>query len=322
MFRKIILISCVFIAIGYIGKIVTAQEEPGIKVSPYIIDEKVHAKDILEYDIILKNNYNHKVDLYAVVNDILPEEGNKDFDYKADKSVSLSKWINIKRGVIELSPGEEEKIPLKIKVNLSAKPGKYHAVVIFSQGTNRTQAELEAKKKNQPKILINIEVEDEIVEKAQIDYFSSAKNVFFKTPVSFFVKLENLGNKEITPKCSISIYNRKGREIDILDFNSENKAISPGETQSFSVDWNPKKVSGRFKAKLNIFYGQKEDKILQDIIYFYYLPWQRVVIFVGIIFLIVIALTIFLFKRTYHHTSHTHHYIHNKILDLRQKNKK
>ncbi len=324
MFKKIILILCVLIVVGVINKAVIAQEGSGIEVRPYVIDKKTHAKDILEYDIILKNNYNHKVDLYAIVNDILPEEGNKDFDYSADKSVSLSKWINIKRGVIELSSGEEKKIPLKIKVNLSAKPGKYHAVIIFSQGTNRTQAELEAKKKNQPKVLINIEVEDEIIEKAQIDYFSSAKNVFFETPISFFVKLENLGNKEITPKCLISIYDRKGKEVDTLDFNSENKIITPGKKQSFLVNWNPQKTSGHFKAKLSVFYGSKEDKVLQDIIYFYYLPWQRVVVFVSLICLIVITLTVFLFKKTYHHTPQASHYIHNirnGVLDLRQKDK-
>ncbi len=323
MFRKIILIFCVLIVAVCIGGTVIAQEELGIEVSPYVIDEKAHAKDILEYDIILKNNYNHKVDLYAIVNDILPEEGNKDFDYGADKSISLSKWINIKRGVIELFSGEEKKIPLKIKVNLSAKPGRYHAVIIFSQGTNRTQAELEAKKKNQPKVLINIEVEKEIIEKAQIDYFAPIKNVFFKAPVLFSLELKNLGNKEIVPKGYINIYNRKGKEVATLDLNINNNTISPAETKSFTIDWKPEKLSGRFKAKLNIFYGVNEDKILQDIVYFYYLPWQRVVIFVAFIFLIVIILTVFLFRKTYHHHPQISHHIHNNVvLDLKQKSKR
>ncbi len=320
MFRKIIFFS-LLIFVLFLSNIVFATEEGGIVVKPYVIDEKAHAKDILEYDLVLKNNNDYKVDLYAVVNDILPEEGNRDFDYTADKSTSLSKWINIKRGAIEIFPGEEKHIPLKIKVNLSAKPGQYHSAIIFSSGHNRTQAEENAKKINQTKVLINIEIEDETIEKAQINYFKAQKNIFLKSPISFSLELRNLGNVNLSPHGDIYIYNRQGKEVGNLKINQDSVAsLAPGESYIFKPSWPVSRLSGKFKARLNIFYGPNNEFTLQDVVYFYYLPWQRVIIFVGLILFTVIALTVFLFKKTYHH----HHQNlpqanNNGVLDLRKR---
>lgn len=284
--RRIIIICCLLL----VAPVVLAQG--GIVVSPVIIEQKAEARDILEFSVKIINNTRSKVDLYPIVNDISIEEGRQEFldPSLLDKSTSLARWVRISRGVIELWPGEEKEIPLSIYVNLSAKPGKYYTTVTFAQGSNRPEAEERALKLNQPQVMLNIEVEEHIIEKAQILKFQTDKNFFLKFPVKFLLEIENIGNREIKPEGSINIYDRRGQEIASIDINQTQAGIASAAKNLFENIWQTKKGFGRYKAVLRAEYGDKEKRDLQGTIYFWVLPWQMLIFFSGGFLVLIIAL--------------------------------
>ena len=295
-----ILQTCFFLLLTFCLSLITntvfAQGE--IAVSPTIIDQKAEARDILELSVKITNNTSSKVNLYPIVNDISITEGRQEFLEPSllDKSTSLARWIQISRGVIELRPGEAKEIPFSVHVNLNAKPGKYYAVITFAQGSTRVEAEAKALKLNQPQVLLNIEVEEHIVERAQIQKFQTEKNFFLNFPVKFLLGIENTGNREIKPVGSIHIYNRRGEEVGSVDVNRDLAAIVPQAYNLFENLWQSKKGFGQYKAVLAAEYGNEEKRDLQDTIYFWVLPWQFLIFFGGGLIALIILLSWLIFK--------------------------
>ncbi len=295
-----------------------------IEVIPSIIDGKAKARDILKYSIRIKNNTDRQVGLYPMVNDISATEGKQEFIEPSilDKKTSLARWITFTRGFQTISSGEEITIPLEIKVDLSAIPGKRYAVISFPQGANRYEAEKRAD--NAPKVTINILVEEEVIERAQIKNFSTSKNIYVKFPVDFSIDIENFGNKKINPQGIIIVFNRRGEEVSSLDINGSSEQIDIGSTKKVVSKWADGRGFGKFKAKLEIEYGSKDKRDLQDTIYFWVLPIPLLVLFFVVTFILILVVTVILFKKTYrpHHTQaglSTRHAEDEGVINLRKK---
>ncbi|HAY12087.1 MAG: hypothetical protein US83_C0006G0043 [Candidatus Falkowbacteria bacterium GW2011_GWC2_38_22] len=307
MFAKRIKMIIIVILFFSCFRLVQA-EEGGIVISPYVIDEKAKASEQIERMIKIKNNTEFKVDLYPMVNDVSSEGGKQEFidPGKLDKSTSLARWIRIQRGAIQLMPGEETEMPFKIEVNASAVPGKRYAIVSFPAGANTEVAAENLKKNNTTSLLINLEIEDVSVEKAQLITFEAERTTFFKWPVKFNASLKNTGTVDLAPKGTISIFNRRGQYLEKIDVNPENINILSGETKDFYITWDKNRGIGKFKAKLELEYGDKEKHDLADTVYFWILPLPFVLFFIGGLFISVSVLVYYLFRRTYIHHQHKH----------------
>lgn len=310
-FYKFLQVSTNFIAVNlivvflFLPFFVFAQE--GLKITPTLIEKKAKARDLLEFSIKISNPTDSTIRFYPLVKDISDQEN-------LDKTVSLAEWIEIFRGRIEFSPKEEKEIPFSVQVNLNAKPGKYYATIIFARGSTQPEAEENALKFKQAQLLLNIEVQEHIIERAQIKNFQAEKNLFFNFPIQFFLEIENIGNKEIIPSGSIHIYDKKGEEVANIELIQ--LIIAPTEKKLLTGIWQADKGFGRFKAQLLAEYGEKEKRDLQDVVYFWIFPWHFLIIFVfGVLFLLFLS-TWFIFKKI-----KGHHYQKprlDKILDLRR----
>ncbi|MFH0892550.1 MAG: hypothetical protein V1867_07315 [Candidatus Falkowbacteria bacterium] len=322
--RKIIFLTTILFL--FIIPIHKSRADTGVLVIPQVIDEKAKARDILEYTVKIKNNSGHQADLYALVSD-LKDGAAPDFleAGKLDNASSLAKWVRIKRGAIQIPPGGEAEIPLTVEVNLAARPGRYHAIIVFSQGNNTTIARENYLNTNQPRLALNIEVTEDIIEKAQLTKFEASRNVYLKLPAAFTAYLSNLGNREITPQGSILIYNRKGEEVAELPVNEAGEKIAPNGSGQYESAWDVKKGFGKYKARIEIEYGEKDRRDLSDTVFFWILPLPMLLIIAGGLFLSAVILTIILFKKTYR----SHHHLQNQnlpmipeptgVLDLRKK---
>src|SRR5580698_3012062 len=116
----------------------------GLVVTPVVIDEQGKARDIINESIALTNNSDQPVELYPSVNDVNDETGEQAFSYAQDASGltdSLSNWIELSRGVIDLSPGQNVEVPFTITISPNADPGTYHAIISFGEGNTRDEAQ-------------------------------------------------------------------------------------------------------------------------------------------------------------------------------------
>lgn len=252
-----------------------------ILVSPTVIQEKAKPRDVLEYKIRIKNLGNKLYHFYTLVEDI-------EKDKVSDKTNSLAKWVEIFRGRTEISPGQEKEVLLTIKIPSFAQPGSYFTEIIFAQGSVESDARERARALNMPKVLLNIEVEENLLEKLQVKQFKTNKGIFFNSNVKFQIVLENIGTTKIEPQGKIIIYGRKGEEIDNLEL--EKREILAGETKNYEIFWKAKK-NGNLKSVLFGEYGKKNDKIFQDVTFFWVINWQLLVLFSFFFLILIFALS-------------------------------
>lgn len=245
-------------------------------VTPVVLDGKGKQREILNYKVTVTNTTNHLVSIYPWVTDVdtsLGETGVTDLGgtYGKDLSVSLAKWVEVTRGVVDLLPGEHREIPIMVQVHLNAKPGIYHAVIHLSHGANRREAEANSDATND--VLINIEVLDDINERLELNMFAPEKNYFSGDTAAFSYRLANIGNRGLVPHGKIHIYDRRGQEVAAIDANQEGKRLDPNAKEMLGSVWAAGEHFGRYKAMLDLQYGNRGT--IQDTVFFWIIPWKK-----------------------------------------------
>ncbi len=245
-------------------------------VSPLIFDEKAKQRDILKESIgVMNNSVTRSINLYAFVNNINPAEGVEGFQNASDADLgkSLANWIEISRGAIDLMPGEKREIPLLIQVNLRASAGMYHAFISFSEGSTRAEAE-----KNLGKgisVAVNVEILDDAKEVLELKSFVPAHTFVTGKIASFMYDIQNVGNRPLAPRGQVRIFNRSGEEVAALDINQEGDSLGPNISSQLASAWDAGSRFGRYKALLDVEYGDKQRGTLQDTVFFWLIPWKE-----------------------------------------------
>lgn len=253
-----------------------AAAEPSIGVSPAIVTLKGNPRDILKDTLTLTNNTKQKRNVYALVRDVDPERGTASTSEGTARAKSLAQWIEISRGVIELDPGESKEIPFLVNVNLRAAPGVYHGRISF--GTGRTRAIAEKRIDEGAESLITVEVLDTSRQRLSLGMFLSDKTFFSGDTASFSYLLENTGDTAVSPKGEIRIFNRRGEEVGTVPVNQEGESLSPEESSQLASAWDAAGRFGKYKAFLDITYGDKQLGSVQDTVYFWVFPWRQILI--------------------------------------------
>lgn len=272
-------------------------------VTPVVTNEKAKPRDIIKKELLVTNNTSERIDLYISVENIDPTEGTQEFESPAvsDLSSSLANWVEITRGVIELTGGESRKIPYLIHVNLTAKPGNYYARIQFQQGSRRAEAEAS---KEGSALMLNVEVVDDANERLQLGNFISEDGVVFGNAVSFSYLLENVGNRGVEPRGSIRIFNRRGEEVGSVPLNAEGEEITPENKSQLAAVWSATGRFGKYKAFLDLEYGENQLASVQDTVYFWVFPWKEIMVALGGVILLAIVGTYIVHMRAIATPSH------------------
>ena len=301
------------LAMGCVAHNVYAQTTTDLSVTPVVIDEKAKARDILKETIMLKNTSNHKLSLYPSVNNINPKEGEQGFSVAEDSqalSNSLANWIELSRGVVELSPGEEKAVPFIIRLNLNAIPDTYHAQVSFTQGETRALADAHGALAT---VMVNVEVQADVKELLQLNTYKT-DNVFFSgDDILFNYQLQNIGNQDLQPKGQIRIYDRKGQEIADVDVNHEGKVIAPDQVTQLASVWSAASAFGRYKALLTVDYGSSQTATVQDTVFFWVIPWKQALGM--LIFTLVVIIILSLYFHNWLERRHLYTFAHAGLLN-------
>jgi hypothetical protein len=263
------------------------KETEQFSVSPVVTNEKVKPRDIIKKELVVTNHLDRRVDLYITVENIDATEGSQETvsPAVADLSKSLANWVEITRGVIELGPKESRKIPYLIHVNLSAVPGNYLARVQFREGSRRDYAE---SKDEGASLLLNVEVLDDANERLQLSGFVSEDSLVLGDTVSFSYLLENIGNRLVEPRGSIRIFNRRGEEVGSVPLNADGEEINPENKRQLAAAWSAAGRFGKYKAFLDLEYGENQLASVQDTVYFWVFPWKEILASLAGVFVLAI----------------------------------
>lgn len=245
--------------------------------TPAVIDESnAKAQGILTESITIQNTSDQTLELYPSVNDVQDQSGEQPFapaQNAPEASASLSNWIELSRGVIELGPGQQQTVPFVIRIPTDAVAGSYHALISFANGDTRDDANARGALAS---VTVNVDLQADIVNLMQLNSFSTDNLVFSGDDVLFTYQLQNVGNQSLDPKGEISIYDRKGEEVATIDINSEGKVISPDQVSQLASTWSAASGFGKYKAVINVDYGTSQVASVQDVTYFWIIPWQQV----------------------------------------------
>lgn len=276
-------------AVSICAPIIARAQTADLTVTPIVLDDKAKVRDILKKSVTITNSSNRKLNLYPVVNNVNVASGTESFSQLQtveDHQDSLANWIELSRGVIDLSPGESREIPFVIRVNLNALPNTYHADISFYEGSTLAEAQ---QRNPLAVVTVNTEVQADIKESMQLNKFITDNFFFSGDDVLFNYQLENIGNQALQPKGEIRIYDRKGREVASIPVNPEGKSFTPEEAAQLAAAWSAAEGFGKFKAFLNVDYGNNQAGSLQDTVFFWIIPWQQLLALVVVSFIAIIA---------------------------------
>ncbi len=274
---------------------------PSYMVQPLVLDETGEARDIIERVITVSNTGSVPVTLYPTVNNISMSAGGVIEAFippsQSDHTQSLSSWIEISRAGIDLQPGAVRDIPLTLRINPNPKPGTYHAFIGFGHGQNRDQAESLVARGDAPGTILTVTIDDTSITLLKLSRFVVDRFVTGHGNEAALYTVTNPGDEPIVPSGEVIFYDSHGSEVASLPINAEGETITPGEQKEFVLPIPSEGMFGKYKAYLNISYGDNGLASVQDTSFFYVFPYRIILPLFGGVLLTVILIAFFIHRR-------------------------
>lgn len=271
-------------------------------VRPFLVDHVAEPRDVITDTVVLTNdNLRRKYTVYATVNEISVDEVGEIKQFVSpvmtDRTNTVTSWIEVTRGRIDIEPGGTREIPLTFRINPKAEPGVYHAFIGFVPAPNRPQAESVALNGEADGVLAKITIEDKREDSMKITSFLINRFITGEAKREISIEVENYGDIASAPKGEIVFYDSRGVEIGSTPVNEESFVIQPGETATLKALVPIEETLGRFKANLSLQYGEQRASLF-DTTFFYLMPLQMLLLIFGGI-LIIAILAALLFKKAF-----------------------
>jgi len=278
-----------------------------ISIRPFLIDTTLVPREEVSQSIVLTSAYpNRTAVLYATVNEIsVGIDGEiKEFipPVMTDRTNSVTSWIEISRGRIEIPAEGSLEIPISIKIHPFAQPGEYHAFIGFTETKKRADAEAVALRGDANGVIVKVTVADERTETMRISSMVVDRFVTDSSKQQVTITVENAGEVASAPTGEIIFYNNRGFEVAALPVNTDQQTIAPAESKTFTTSIPVDSGLGRFKANANLLYGENQRASLYDSVGFFMLPLYY--LYLGIALLSALLLLLFVLIRRGTHTTY------------------
>lgn len=257
-----------------------AWANAAITATPVLIDHTVEARDIFSETITLTNTASVPLRLFASVHEITLSEGGGIESFvpasMSDRAVSVTSWIAIDRGRLQVAPGESITLPVNFRVNHNAAPGLYHAFIGFGTGSNRDEAEAKTLAGQSEGVLVRLAINDTRTEQLRLARFTVDRFVTTAADNTLTYAVSNPGDIGLVPEGEVVLYNARGEEVGAFPINAGKREIAPGETVDFTESGLPEGLFGKYKAFLRLEYGAQRAAV-HDTAFFYAAPIEYLV---------------------------------------------
>ncbi len=112
-------------------------------------------------------------------------------------------------------------------------------------------------------------------------------------------RINNPSQEVLTPKGEIIVYDTQGGEVTSIPVNPDSVSINPGEYHDFVASVPIASMFGKYKAFLDVVYGDTQQASIQDTVFFYVFPIKKLLPILAVL-LFVVALTAFFVHRRYY----------------------
>lgn len=282
--------------------IATTASAASYSVSPLLIDHELEKRAIVEEKITLTNREERMIRVYPTVNEVSVNEGGSIIGFVEpsmvqDRSTSITSWLEIGRGQIELAPREVKEVTLTIRINPEVKPGEYHAFIGFAEGGNRPEAEKRVSEGQAPGTVVRISVDKVQNQFLRLQKFTVERFVKSSSEGEIKYTVQNPGEDPVTPSGEIIFYDNNGIEVNTIGVNTESVVIEGGKSADFVQEVPDGMKMGKYKAFLSVEYGEHQTASVHDTAFFYILPLKQILIIFVVVLVLAIALALFVHKR-------------------------
>jgi hypothetical protein len=304
---KKILLLALFVSTVYTLPVVARASE--ISVQPLLLDLELETREVVTHDITLTNDSDTKISVYATVNEIaIDGTGDiKEFitPVMTDRTNTITSWIEIGRGRIELLPRETKTVPLTVRMHPQTKPGMYHAFIGFVPEKKRPNAEQIAMQGNAEGLILKIALAEVSNELLRISAFQSSRFIVSEEQRTIEVEVENNGEEDSIPTGEIIFYNSRGEEVASAPVNEGGTVVPAGGSVVLTTSVPFFNELGRFKANVTLKYGQNGKSTSFDTLQFFMLP-LKLAIALALTILIFSGIITYLLRRVFRDELHEH----------------
>lgn len=293
MAKRIFLISTIIIFLVSPGQFSKAAEPAqGLTISPPLKELELQASQTVREIIKITNPTPNIIEVYPLAMNFQAqgEEGQPAFSLpQAEEKYTLASWIRLPQSKIALTSQQVVEFAYEIVVPEKPEPGGHYGVVFFANqpakpGDETSQIALG----NMVGSLILVRIPGEISEKALLKEFSTSQKSYFKPPVDFRVRIANQGNVHFKPQGEITLKNWRGLKVGELVVNEQKGNVLPESIRKFTLTWPANQwTAGRFRAKLHLVYGEN-DQVLESELVFWLVPYWAI----AVLAILLIAITI------------------------------
>jgi hypothetical protein len=299
MLLKLIYSLVLFFSLGAAPLSVLASDN--FSVAPLILDISADARDSFVNNLTLTSHNTNNTRLYASVNEITLGDNSEIKAFvpasMSDRTTSVTSWIEVTRGRIDLVSGEVKEVPVTVRINPNTPAGLYHAFVGFAQGTNRDEAEAKILAGQGSGVVLRILVGGKQDEFLKLVSFTTDRFSYKEGEGSLVYVLQNVGDVPLSPKGDVIIYNSRGSELTSISLNKdESKVINPGETLEYKTDLPFINRLGKNKAYLSLEYGSKNRTSINDTSFYYSVPLLYLLLIMLLLILVFVILTFLIYR--------------------------
>ncbi len=255
----------------------------GFQISPVLLELNADPGKSYTINLKLKNTTSGSLLAKAQVNDFgaKNESGDPEIflqDSPENQTFSMRHWVaSIPNNLFKTQ--ESKVIPVTINVPGDAEPGGHYGVVRFSGVPPELENDDSAVALSASiGTLVLIRVSGNVKESAQIASFYASQNeyqrsFFERGPLTFVERIQNTGNIHVKTKGTVEVKNLFGKTVASLPVNDPPKNVLPKSIRRFEQTWNKPWLIGRFKAKLQLTYGNSGQNLAREIT-FWIIPWK------------------------------------------------
>ncbi|EKD32838.1 MAG: hypothetical protein ACD_76C00137G0003 [uncultured bacterium] len=274
------------------------------------VTEKITVINDLEKELFLSFSSKDIIDVRESGGPIFADEG-----YVGPEASSFSRWVKLPEST-KIGAKTTIEIFVEISVPTNADPGTHSGGVFVmssdensdDQNDNGTAIKLQA---NVGSLFI-VRVAGDVIDKLEIESFDVEKNLISRLPVNFLTKLKNTGTVHQMPSGKILIKGWWPRNTSV-QFNQNDSITLPGVSRNYSDYWGTAQKQdeealgyfaqalyefknftfGRFKAQLNLEFGDETKQTLTADTSFWVIPWRAVSLFIALAVIVVLMLKLY-----------------------------
>jgi hypothetical protein len=288
-YRRLLLFGLffvVFLGISIYGIRLYAQDRlPALVVHPSNFDLTYQGAPTTQ-TVTLDNTTDQPLTIQAVLRNFTAngEEGAVSLTNE-DTGYSLAKWIQVTPNTVTIPAHMSQDFTFSITPPANAEPGGHYGSIVFSTIPGQTNKGTGASVSEQVASLILYRIPGNTDDNANVESFTTDKNFYEFGPVTFDLRVQNLGQVHIQPLGQVIVTGTFGDKY-ILNIQPYN--VLPTAIRRIPIIFSKKLLFGKYTAHLVAAYGSTNKQLTADTEFYAFPVEYGIIVLVIIVFLFLI----------------------------------